>query len=337
MLCNARLTALETLLSICNDTLTAPLVNHPLWWQGPPWLLTETDPWTAFGEEPGDVVLPERRTRTHAAAVDKPGEEEPELLLRYSSIHRLLRITSWCRRWLRGHRRQSGAFEPEVLSSDELEEAKLSWLRVIQATKYKEEITAVREGKPLPSRSSLIKLNPFLDKAGVLRVGGQLRHAQMAFDATHPIILPGSSRLTHLFIDAHHRRTLHGGAQLTLCSIRQEYWIPRGRSLVKGHIQRCLKCVRWRAATPQPLMGDLPAPRVTPGRPFLNTGVDYAGPVWLRTSKGRGHKAVKAFIVVFICLSSRAIHLDVASDYSSDAFLAALRRFVARRGLCRTL
>lgn len=69
----------------------------------------------------------------------------------------------------------------------------------------------------------------------------------------------------------------------------------------------------------------------------MNTGVDYAGPVWLRTSKGRGHKAVKAFIVVFVCLSSRAVHLDVASDYSADAFLVVLRQFVARRGLCRTL
>ncbi|XP_071580239.1 uncharacterized protein [Temnothorax nylanderi] len=84
-------------------------------------------------------------------------------------------------------------------------------------------------------------------------------------------------------------------------------------------------------------MGSLPGPRVTPARPFLNTGVDYAGPVWLRTSKGRGQRASKAFIVVFVSLCSRAVHLDVASDYTADAFLAALRRFVSRRGLCQTL
>ncbi|XP_011858174.1 PREDICTED: uncharacterized protein LOC105555739 [Vollenhovia emeryi] len=84
-------------------------------------------------------------------------------------------------------------------------------------------------------------------------------------------------------------------------------------------------------------MGNLPSPRVTPARPFLNTGVDYAGPVWLRTSKGRGHRASKAFIAVFVCLSTRAVHLDVVSDYTAEAFLAALRRFVARRGLCQAL
>lgn len=84
-------------------------------------------------------------------------------------------------------------------------------------------------------------------------------------------------------------------------------------------------------------MGNLPGPRVTPSRPFTHTGVDYAGPIRLRTSKGRGQKAYKAFIAVFVCLSTRAVHLEVASDYSTAAFMAAFRRFVSRRGLCRDL
>ncbi|XP_070167797.1 uncharacterized protein [Polyergus mexicanus] len=84
-------------------------------------------------------------------------------------------------------------------------------------------------------------------------------------------------------------------------------------------------------------MGDLPRLRVMPARPFLSTGIDYAGPIQLRTTKGRGHCAYKAFIAVFVCLSTKAVHLEVVSDYSADAFLAALRRFTARRGLCRSL
>ncbi|KMQ90338.1 hypothetical protein RF55_9920 [Lasius niger] len=83
-------------------------------------------------------------------------------------------------------------------------------------------------------------------------------------------------------------------------------------------------------------MGDLPRRRVTPTRPFLNTGVDYAGPIQLRTTKGRGHRSYKAFIAVFVCLSTRAVHLDVVSDYTADAFLAALQLFTSRRGLCRS-
>ncbi|KMQ82668.1 hypothetical protein RF55_22199, partial [Lasius niger] len=84
-------------------------------------------------------------------------------------------------------------------------------------------------------------------------------------------------------------------------------------------------------------MGSLPRARVTPSRPFQHTGVDFAVPIWLRTSKGRGHKAYKAFVSVFVCFSSRAVHLEVVSDYSADAFLAAFRRFVARRGVCQAI
>jgi len=84
-------------------------------------------------------------------------------------------------------------------------------------------------------------------------------------------------------------------------------------------------------------MGELPRPRITPSRPFLHAGVDYAGPIRLRCSKGRGQRSYKAFIAVFVCLATKAVHLEVVSDYTADAFLAALRRFVSRRGLCATL
>ncbi|XP_011859087.1 PREDICTED: uncharacterized protein LOC105556601, partial [Vollenhovia emeryi] len=84
-------------------------------------------------------------------------------------------------------------------------------------------------------------------------------------------------------------------------------------------------------------MADLPRERVARARAFLQTGVDYAGPIQLRASKGRGQRAFKAFVAVFICLSTRAVHLEVVSDYSADAFLAALRRFISRRGICCTL
>ncbi|XP_024874028.1 uncharacterized protein LOC112455996 [Temnothorax curvispinosus] len=84
-------------------------------------------------------------------------------------------------------------------------------------------------------------------------------------------------------------------------------------------------------------MGNLPKGRVTPARPFLRTGLDYAGPISIRTTKGRGHRAHKAFIAVFVCLCTKAVHLDVVSDYTTDAFLAAFRRFISRRGLCEEL
>ncbi|XP_025266744.1 uncharacterized protein LOC112638750 [Camponotus floridanus] len=82
------------------------------------------------------------------------------------------------------------------------------------------------------------------------------------------------------------------------------------------------------------MMSSLPTARVAPARPFLRTGVDYAGPILIRTGKGRGHKSHKGFIIVFICFATKAVHLEAASDYSTDAFLAAFRRFTSRRSLC---
>ncbi|XP_071640002.1 uncharacterized protein [Temnothorax longispinosus] len=269
--------------------------------------------------------MPEQRT-IHVAT-NPSTEAEPELLLRYSSLDRLLRVTAWCRRVLRARRptdpedSQEGAIRPGwLLTADELDAALMGWIRLAQAANYKEVLANGTSRGPASCEW-----------------GGRLKHALLTYDEKHPIILPASSRLTKLLIEAYHKRVLHGGTQLTLSALRQRFWIPRERAAVSRHIHRCLPCVRWRAASPNQLMGDLPEPRVTPARPFQHTGVDYAGPVMIRTSKGRGHKAHKAFLVIFVCLSTKAVHLDVASDYSAEGFIAAFKRFISRRGLCQVM
>ncbi|XP_029164173.1 uncharacterized protein LOC114935495 [Nylanderia fulva] len=257
---------------------------------------------------------------------------EPDILLRFSALHRLLRVTAWCRRWLNVASREVTPGCP--LHPDELDAALLQWLRVVQALHFPDEIAAATAGRSGPPRSSLIKLNPFIDDQGVLRVGGRLKHALLPYDEKHPVIIPPASWMTRLLIESCHRRSLHGGVQMTLGLLRLRFWVPRGRTVVKQQLHRCVTCTRWRAATPQPPMGHLPRDRVTPTRPFLSTGLDYAGPISIRTSKGRGHRSQKGYIAVFVCFWSKAIHLEVVSDYSSEAFIAALRRFVSRRGLC---
>ncbi|KMQ88090.1 hypothetical protein RF55_12480 [Lasius niger] len=315
------------------------LLEHPLWWRGPSFLLEDSAAWPADPGLPHSTELPERRT---AKCLASCGTREPEELARFSSLRRLLRVSAWIWRW----RMRCASFpnqgvtaptQPMSLGPEELDCALTRWIRVAQAVALHTELKDIRAGHSVSGRSLLRKLTPEIDAEGILRVGGRIKHAQLDFDQRHPIILPSDSRITYLVIDAAHRRTLHGGAQATLAAIRQRYWIPRGRQLVRRFIHRCLPCVRWRAATPQPLMGSLPRARVTSSRPFLHTGVDFAGPIWLRTSKGRGHKAYKAFLSVFVCFSSRAVHLEVVSDYTADAFIAAFRRFVARRGVCQAV
>ncbi|KAL6419676.1 hypothetical protein ACFW04_011288 [Cataglyphis niger] len=268
---------------------------------------------------------------------------EPEELTRFPSLNRLVRVTAWCRRWKRAlatwHPPPAAASPlpaKDTLSASECDNTRLAWVRVVQTVTYKEELRTLARGTSLSSRNNLVKLAPFTDPLGILRVDGRIKHALLAYDEKHPTILPGSSHFTEL-VKACHRQTMHGGVQLTLGSVRQRYWISRGCQLVKAIIQRCVTCARWRGATQQQIMGDLPRLRVTPARPFLRTGVDYAGPIQLRTTKGRGHSSYKAFVAVFVCLRTKAVHLEIVSDYLADAFLADLRKFTARRGLCRSL
>lgn len=81
-------------------------------------------------------------------------------------------------------------------------------------------------------------------------------------------------------------------------------------------------------------MGDLPVLRVSQLKPFSCVGVDYGGPFPITLSKRRGSKTQKAYLCLFICFATKAIHVEIASDLTSETFLAALRRFIARRGRC---
>lgn len=108
----------------------------------------------------------------------------------------------------------------------------------------------------------------------------------------------------------------------------------RARSLVKQIIHKYLACTRERAAVPEQLMGQLPPARVVPpSRAFSHYGVDYAGPIAVRMSSGRGFKSHKGYLALFVCLASRAIHIELVSNCSIAAFLDAFTRFCARRGL----
>ncbi|CAK1587977.1 unnamed protein product [Parnassius mnemosyne] len=119
--------------------------------------------------------------------------------------------------------------------------------------------------------------------------------------------------------------------------IRRKFWFINLKPAVRGFIRNCTICIRDKAKTKQQLMGQLPAPRVTPSRAFSSSGVDYAGPIQVTTSKGRGHTSSKGYICLFVCMSTKAIHLECVTDLTLQAFIVAFRRFVTRRGHCSHL
>jgi len=93
-----------------------------------------------------------------------------------------------------------------------------------------------------------------------------------------------------------------------------------------------VKCRRFSEEKQHQLMADLPEPRVTPSRPFTHSGVDFTGHFDIKMNKGRGIRTSKGYVAVFVCLATKAVHLELVSDLSTQSFLAAFRRFCSRRG-----
>ena len=75
-------------------------------------------------------------------------------------------------------------------------------------------------------------------------------------------------------------------------------------------------------------MGQLPPARITPSKIFEVTGVDYAGPFTIKKGHTRKPVLVKAYLTLFVCFATKAVHIEVVSDLMTEAFLATLKLFV---------
>lgn len=176
-----------------------------------------------------------------------------------------------------------------------------------------------------------------LDEDGIIRLGGRISNATTSYNHKHPIILPRNNHVTTLLLRKVHLSLFHAGIQTPLSTVRLQYWPINGRAEVKRVIHNCVVCIRFRSQVCEQKMADLPAPRVNLVRPFLHTGVDFTGHMLVKSNRLRNAKFIKGYICVFVCLSSKCIHLELVSDMTSNSFILALKRFISRRGLCHTI
>lgn len=192
-------------------------------------------------------------------------------------------------------------------------------------------MAALKVGRLIPRHSCLKQLNPFIDTFGLLRVGGRLANAPIADSKKFPIVLPSKGKITQLLFEYEHCRLLHIGPQSLLAHMNNEFWPIRGRSIAKQTVSRCIQCFRSRPKFIPPFMAPLPRERVTIERPFSNVGVDYCGPFTIRSGL-RKVSSTKGYVCVFVCLVTRAVHLELVSSLTTADFLATLSRFMSRRG-----
>ncbi|KAL0156947.1 hypothetical protein M9458_048193, partial [Cirrhinus mrigala] len=210
-------------------------------------------------------------------------------------------------------------------------DTELLLLRQAQQDSFPDEVHALQNGKVIHTNSRLSTLSPEYDQAlGIIRVGGRLRKAEnLDADTLHPIVLAPDHPVTKLIIQDYDNRLLHPGPERVFAELRRTYWIIRGRQAIKKYQRQCRECRKWRSNPVNPKMADLPAARLRLFQPpFWSTGVDCFGPFTVKI--GRRHE--KRWGIIFKCLTTRCIHLDLLHSIDSDSFLMALRRFVARRG-----
>lgn len=211
---------------------------------------------------------------------------------------------------------------------ENIREAERTLIYFEQHQHFKQEIDLLEQRKTVSLKSSISKLDPFMDK-GILRVGGRINKAALSEDQINPIILPKTSRISALILRHVHHQVGHSGRSHMLSHLRQRFWLPHANSLARKMIRNCVYCRRMQAKPPVQKMADLPEDRITPDLPpFSHVGIDYFGPIEVK----RGRSYVKRWGVVFTCLVSRAVHLEMAHSLTTDSCINVIRKFICRRG-----
>ena len=230
--------------------------------------------------------------------------------------------------YLKARKKGSETAHPsKEVTVEDLSAAESAVVRCIQKDSFPEEVEALSESKQLAAKSRLLSLDVFMDDEGILRVGGRLQNTESEVER-HPIVLD-KHVVTDLIVRQLHEKNAHVGVNYTLSLVRRKFYLIKGYSTVKKVLKSCVTCRKLQGNPMGQKMADLPAARTEVGQPpFCNVGVDYFGPLTVKFRRG----TAKRYGCLFTCLVTRAVHVEITHAMTSDSFLMAFHRFMARRG-----
>lgn len=310
------------------------------WFHGPDWLGRDVHEWpidTFYVKNNNDILELKSNIDTFSFPSQNIIQVEDFFEItfsKFSSFMKLQRVIAWCLRFANNCRRTK---HTRLVSSLLTQELNTSHNVIIKFTQYKyfsDELNLINNNKMVPS---LRKLSPFIDELGFLRVGGRLSQAELSYNFKHPLLLPKRCWVTTLIIEYFHKTYMHVGPRTLQGILCKRYWIINARSMIRTVLSKCITCFKCSPTAIQPVMGTLPATRLLPNKVFNHVGCDIGGPFYIKDGVTRYAKRVKCYMCLFICFSTKAIHIEVLSDLSATCFLATLDRFIARRGLCSCL
>ncbi|XP_075315887.1 uncharacterized protein LOC142375626 [Odontesthes bonariensis] len=327
------------------DHGTRPLAATDLkgtnWFSGPSFLSKPQQENTALNDN-FELIHPDQdqEIRPEVTAISTKVTLVPNVLgaqrfERFSSWKSLVRAIS---RLIKRVRSKVKVPDSDGSREEESVQATVVIIRSTQQEVFFKEIEHLIKGDPIPRQSPLVRLSPFLDQEGLLRVGGRTSSADMCFDDKHPLIIPKTHTAT-LLVRHYHDQVAHQGRHFTEGALRSAgLWLIGGKRLVSTVIHKCVTCKRLRGKLEEQKMSELPANRLSVSPPFTHVGVDVFGP-WTVTSRRTrgGHAESKRWAVIFTCLSTRAVHIEVLENMTTASFINGLRRFTAIRGPIKTL
>ena len=335
----------ENVSDLATRGITFEELRRSKWFSGPDWLKNQEANWPIWSlpqkdssetenEEPeaetkslSFLTKQQNKVLKDSATIGPFGLKDNN----FSTLHRLLRVTAWCNRFVKKLAKSPQTENKSFLSASELNEAKKQWCFAVQ----EEHCFEIRSTLEKEKKNQLIaQLDLFLDEEKMIRCGGRLQNAPFPMEVIHPILLPNKSNFTTLVIRDVHERYFHFKTRQTLSCVRLEFWIPHGISAVNKVLRNCVECRRIVGAPfKPPKMGDLPPQRFGPCPAFENTYLDFAGPISVKT----GTEMTKRWIAVFTCMTTRAIHLELVANCTTEATVNALERFFARRGVIKCM
>ena len=304
--------------------LASQLKGNNSWWEGPLWLKRGKEQWPkGMTLEDTEEVQNERRKVNVMITIteEKRGINQIINIDKFSKLKRLINVTAWIRRFIENlkAKREKRELNVDGLSVEELCLAERLWIKSIQETLKND----------LSFKKTQMQLG-VVEMEGILVCKGRLERSDLAFESKYPIYLPKEHRFTELLVLECHDRVFHCGLRSTLAELRTRYWISKGRQFVKKMLKKCFICRKMEGRpfhSPPPAA--MPEYRVTQAAPFSNVGIDFAGPLYVKEKKG---DSSKVYICLFVCCTTRALHLELVQNLTASAFLNCLRRFCARRG-----
>jgi hypothetical protein len=324
------------------------LSGNTLWWHGPHWL--KLGDWPICETFDSKILQISAEDTCDCGTCDATAEPVPSVSMvshdvnpsvshvidtsRFHSLRKLLRVTAYVRRFIHNMKASRDTRNQQTLSASEIGEAEYLWIRNVQSQAYSTELRALKtKAKHIGPLARQMRL--FIDDDDILRVGGRLHNAPIAYAAKFPILLPPRTHFTELLAIDAHLKVKHSGLQSTITNIRQTYWVTQIRPFVKTLLRKCVIC---RKVNGKPYRKPIPAPlqtsRLLVAQAFTVTGVDFSGALFVKDTNAKGSPAErKAYICLFTCAVTRAIHLELVTDLSTETFLRAFRRFAARRSL----